>query len=410
MFLKQDIINLAQQVHNMLKIELEKMPYPANVLEELHANENAHSRILRMLLQYSGGQNWPVYKSFLNLIKKRCPSASILQCYSPIFDNEKERIDLLIRDSFSDKRTAIIIENKVRGAVDQEQQIERYIKSVEDKGISTSAIYAVYLTANGEKKVSGGSLTKTAKEKLDYSEKDKGRFVELNYRYDILPWIEEDVLPNIALKEDLLASSLKLYVDYLKGMFDLRNDEQIIHQKIQHYMTDKLEIESLQKAFQVMDEINTLQIEVFELVRNQSKRVFDEHFRKPTNVFLSQFGGNVSELEYVSPIMFGCNIDISAWEKTRIRISPELNVGIYGICYKPGKENDPVDENDIVFIQEKLGKARRSIWWPYYKTLDKLDDSAGSKEIWKSIENGNFYKSFEQWLRDVLDITKDLNM
>lgn len=410
MLSKRDIINFAQQVHNMLKTELDKMPYPANVLEELHANENAHSRILRMLLQYSGGQNWPVYKSFLNLIKKRCPSASVLQCNTPTFDNEKERIDLLIRDYSSNNRTAIIIENKVRGAGDQEQQIERYIKNVEDKGISTSAIYAIYLTADGEKKVSGCSLTALAKEKLDYSEGDKRRFIELNYRYDILPWIEEDVLPNIALKEDLLASSLKLYVDYLKGMFELRNDEQIIHQKIQHFMTDKLELESLQKAFQVMDEINTLQVEVHEFVQNQSKRVFDEHFRKPANAFLSEFGGGVSELEYVSPSLFGCNIDISTWEKTRIRISPELNVGIFGICYKPGKENDPVDENDIVNIQEKLGKARRSIWWPYYKTLDKLDDSAGSKEIWKSIENGSFYKGFEQWLNKVMDITKDLNM
>ena len=41
-----------------------KLPYNVNVIDELHANENAHSRILIKLLQYPRDGKLPILESF----------------------------------------------------------------------------------------------------------------------------------------------------------------------------------------------------------------------------------------------------------------------------------------------------------------------------------------------------------
>ena len=61
---------------------------------------------------------------------------------------------------------AIIIENKIYGAVDQESQLERYIECVIMHGKKESNIYVVYLTKDGEKSVDNSSFTQKAKNYL----------------------------------------------------------------------------------------------------------------------------------------------------------------------------------------------------------------------------------------------------
>ncbi|MGF1451811.1 MAG: PD-(D/E)XK nuclease family protein, partial [Opitutales bacterium] len=58
---------------------------------------------------------------------------------------EKGRIDILIYDGSSNR--AIVIENKISNAVDQERQIRRYLDYVEEQG--WEAVAVVYLTLRG---------------------------------------------------------------------------------------------------------------------------------------------------------------------------------------------------------------------------------------------------------------------
>lgn len=406
---KDTIITLAQEISKQIENELSKLPYSANAIDELHANENAHSRILRMLLQYSGGHEWPIYRSFLELVNNRS-SSFCLQCDNPIFLNEKDRIDLLINDCISENKYAIIVENKVCNAGDQDEQIERYIQKQEKAGVKTKNIVVVYLTSDGIKKISSNSLTDTAKEKLEYkSEKEKGRFVELNYKDDILHWIEKNVLPNIAIKEDLLISSIKLYIDYLKGIFGLRNDESIIHKQIQDKMENTLNIVTIQDGFQLLDNINTLQYEVNEIIRKKATSLLEEFLTKPLSIFLKDYDGSISDVGYYSDNRFYCRIDINKWRKVRIQITHEEGVGIYGICHKDLNMN-PLSEKDIAGLRKLFPETKQSAWWPTYNRLSILDNTAGSVDIWESIETGHFYLSFQEWIKVVLDKTKDLDL
>ena len=147
------------------------------------------------------------------------------------------------------------MENKIYGAVDQESQLERYIECVKKHGKKESNIYVVYLTKDGEKSADNSSFTQKAKKYLNYKEDDNGRFIPLSYRYDILPWLEAIVLPNCTIKEDLLISALKQYIDYLKNILGIReNNEQNI--KIMKTIEDTLGIESIDKCIDTIIKVD----------------------------------------------------------------------------------------------------------------------------------------------------------
>ena len=52
---KDDIfwINFAEELSKIREKERQKLPYNFNLIDELHANENAHTRILLKLLNYN---------------------------------------------------------------------------------------------------------------------------------------------------------------------------------------------------------------------------------------------------------------------------------------------------------------------------------------------------------------------
>ena len=105
--------------------EPKEMAMPFNVLDEMHANENAHTRILARLLQEP-----EVCKSFIEYVAaKRSDLASALLPYS----YSKETFSVSCQTGYVDIRITygdklVIIENKVKDAVDQDAQIDRYVQ------------------------------------------------------------------------------------------------------------------------------------------------------------------------------------------------------------------------------------------------------------------------------------------
>ena len=69
------------------------------------------------------------------------------------------------------------IENKINGAEDQQEQLERYIKEMK-KRIENP--YAIYLTWDGSKKVSDNSLSKQEQHRMH----ETVHLIELNYVFE----------------------------------------------------------------------------------------------------------------------------------------------------------------------------------------------------------------------------------
>lgn len=184
-----------------------------NVLDEMHANENAHTRVLVRLLQIPF-----VCKSFVEYIASERPDLASritpfkekdyhVDCFSEYIDAR------IYYDSL-----VFIIENKVKDAVDQDAQIDRYVESEMTRRPATN-IYVIYLTKDGGKKVSEGSF-KVSREILGFESAERpGRFIELNYKNHIINWLENRIYFSIAdtMAQPYLRSGIQQYVDYLKG-------------------------------------------------------------------------------------------------------------------------------------------------------------------------------------------------
>jgi hypothetical protein len=211
----KDLIKVAQRYSVLYQKEKENFPYRLNVIQELHDNENAHSRILMRLLQYTENGEYPWLRSFINRINDLCDGEADIQVTRPTIDTEYPtsdgRIDGVVIES---GKYAIIIENKIWFAGDQYKQIDRYVKFVNtQRGVSIDKIYVIYLTLDGSKAVSDSSLSADTEKALGK------RFMPMSFQHNILPWLEDDVLPNCKVKERCLETAIYQYIDYLKGRF-----------------------------------------------------------------------------------------------------------------------------------------------------------------------------------------------
>lgn len=282
----------------LLEKKKHKMPFHLNVIDELHANENAHSRILIKLLQYqSKGKEYLFLLSFMFMLSSHCQQFSHQhQITKPHISGQEDHIDALIEEK---GKYAIIIENKIHWAPDQKQQLDRYIDSIKEHGFKKTDrnVYVVYLTRDGNKIVDEKSFSK-AKAFLEYKdEKDPGRYITLNYKDDILPWLKKEVLPSCEEDNPILISALEQYVDHLDGMFNLRKEEQ----KMNNSIIDSLLGERKDDIDYVNNCINDLD-DLRSLLQNR----LDELKTK-----------NITE-EYIKPIQRGVgkkhNLDSYVWE------------------------------------------------------------------------------------------------
>ena len=182
-----------------------------------NANENANTKVLEYLLKYGKGQ---FLNSFLSRIGLPKPSGtvSITDQKKAIGNKGTGFIDLYIQ--YDDVH--IIIENKIYGASDTKKQLARYIATVNgvtaedfnvwfDNPSIDKHIHVVYLTADGTKDPIEDSLPSNLKSQITY--------YAINYNDDILPWIEEEVLPNIPYSEDgMMIAGVRQYIAYLKQL------------------------------------------------------------------------------------------------------------------------------------------------------------------------------------------------
>jgi len=234
----QKLFLFLNEFNEIFTKEEEKLPYHINLIDELHANENAHSRILGKLLQQQESINkrYEILESFLKYIIENYSNYEDfgrIQINKPKITQEKRRIDLWIRD----KDYAIILENKVGWAGDQQGQLERYIDVTKKDNYNEEQIYVIYLPPTYEKEPDKQTWGK-------YYEQDiyKNRYLNLSFKDDILPWLKNDVLSHVRKTDRFLSSSIEQYIDHLEGKFSLRAINNNMNMELQNFIKEKLGI------------------------------------------------------------------------------------------------------------------------------------------------------------------------
>lgn len=256
-----------QSIHNVILTEYKKLlsfvdifkstlnreslglPYHINIIDELHINENGHSRVLLKLLQFRNAKGeYEILQSLLEYIRQHTHSTAFsdIEIKHPLLTQEEERIDLWLRDSSTGY--AIIFENKVYDAQDQEEQLSRYIDKTIAKGFNQQKIFVVYLPSDGH--------DPTDQSWGGYKEEFASRYINLSFREDVLNWLKVDVLPNIRQKDVYLHSAVLQYIDYLEGYFLLREINNKMNMNLDNLIKTQFELDKFDNP---QDRIKSLQ-------------------------------------------------------------------------------------------------------------------------------------------------------
>ena len=255
-----------------------KLPYRINLMDELRISrgdakvfETAHSRILAKLLQYQAPcEKFEIFESLIRyIVKEKSGAFGNIHVKKPEISLETDNIDVCIRDD--DAKYAIIVENKINNAPDQEKQLFRYIESTWAKGFNKEQIYIIYLPQTYDtKKPDDQTLG-------EYRKFFAERFAILSFKEDILPWLTDKILPNVRQRDKLLASALEQYIDHLQGMFKSRDINQIINIEMKNLIKKELELsdnnllENYQKVTKKQKEIDIVTAQIDDLKREIEK-------------------------------------------------------------------------------------------------------------------------------------------
>ena len=247
-----DLLNFIKKFSLLHDEEAKKLPYHINVIDELHAGENAHSRIFAQLLRYKTGTEFPFLKHFLNDI-----CGFNLHLKNPTVGQVDScgRVDIPIFDI----NYVVLIENKVTDkAPDQNTeaggQLARYIDAINiNYGRSLEEIFVVY-TPKYTREPSDECWQRI--DGFSYKKDFKSRFKSVSYRDDIYPWLKKLEISEKQAVRNYLSSTLHQYIDHLEGLFSLRLINKEMNMNLQKFIKKQLELEDMipEKALVILED------------------------------------------------------------------------------------------------------------------------------------------------------------
>lgn len=215
-----DLQKLAKDLSKCVKIN------PYNPFAAWKMSENDHTKYLLSVLRYHDAHgNYPVLADFLsrftdgkgsmnNYTNPKNVRIEFSHKTSSGKFNAQGFIDGLITfDDDNNEKVGIIIENKIHGACDQENQVRNYISHLKPN-IRLENIWVFYITSDGIKVVDS---TKSYNVEAEEEDTNIGnRFIEINYKEDITEWLQNDILNNGYYPESL-TSIVRTYFNYLRN-------------------------------------------------------------------------------------------------------------------------------------------------------------------------------------------------
>lgn len=248
----------------------QSIPYNFNILDEQcgYIVENSHTNILMKLLGYKNYHGYEFLSKFFDYIgwHLKVDSTKGIKIVTEKSIAGGGRIDGYI---LQEGNFAIIIENKINGAGNQPEQIQRYVEDVIKE--RREDIWVVYLTKDGQKNPDKASLkcmrkygiiSSTPKEnESDDSDIEGPRYAALNYNEHILPWLKDVIQPCVMQKEVVLNTGLIQYIDFLEGFLGIRKSDAELMEKYKNKLKELLNLE-IQKTtgnyknyYQILDQV-----------------------------------------------------------------------------------------------------------------------------------------------------------
>jgi hypothetical protein len=220
----------------------------------------------------------------LKYISKNCEAFENICVTNPEITQELCRIDLWVRDRAGGY--AIIFENKVYNATDQEAQIARYIECTQSNGYPLDKIFVIYMPQKDDKDPVDDSWG-------EYKEAFASRYVKFSFRNGVLPWLKSDVLSSIPDKDKLLKSAIEQYVDYLEGLFKQRESDKQLYIMIENYIKEKLGLnddpfvnkQELERKIEELDKVRQYLVNMIDDYKTQIFEQWNEKLKQDFPIY-----------------------------------------------------------------------------------------------------------------------------
>lgn len=241
------ILDLSMQLKHLIDTSLNKPKYQINILDITNIVEPLTSKLIALLFEYPYNNN-VLCRSFIEKFLTPC-GFHMEWIKRPEITAEKEKIDIGIKEN---GKYAVVIENKLKGAAFQRNQLARYIQKMKEAGYKDEQIFVVILPAsterslnannsvwylppdwkmpNQERKCKGSdpycclcdedqSCDNCLTCKKDFRKLFARQTIIINV--DLITWME-DCLCLIPDDEIVLRSAIIQFSDFLKGIYNNR--------------------------------------------------------------------------------------------------------------------------------------------------------------------------------------------
>lgn len=249
------ILGLSFKLRDFINNSSIRPPVECNLLEIIDPDESIVigetkiSRMIKKLFEYQNDfSNYPILTDFI----KRFLSPigfNVSMISKPIIERENFNIDILIREQ---NKYAIIIENKIKDAGFQPNQLARYIQTVKGLGYRDDQIYVVVLPKN---KIDINYISEdvmlepVTKYNFKKGYADRTIFPQSEFA----EWLENEER-EIPLRETNIRSALLQLSDYLNGLYRNKINKRFIMEKTE-FLQNELKINLDLTGREKLDEV-----------------------------------------------------------------------------------------------------------------------------------------------------------
>lgn len=261
-------LSLSSLLSNLIESSKNKPKYQLNLLDVLGIAEPLTSKIISLIFKYKIGDDYILCRSFIEDFLVDCGFDSEW-IKKPAITAETDRVDIGIQEK---GKYAIIIENKLKGAHFQRNQLARYIQRMIESGYPENRIFVIILpnyidrrffdninksvwylpkdwkTPNQERMCSyrdsiscycdfgkTSPICQECKKDLQYKFKNRTIILDLEF----INWLENRCVSLLPEDEYLLRSAIIQFIDFLKGIFNSRLNHKLT-MEIEQFLRERL--------------------------------------------------------------------------------------------------------------------------------------------------------------------------
>lgn len=289
----KSLLLLTERVNTLIMESENKPKYQLNVLDLVNISEPLTSQLLKLLFKYRLKNRYVICEAFLkHFLEPFGYDAELFAC--PKITAETEHIDVGIQEK---GKYAVIIENKLKGAVFQRNQLARYIQKMRNEGYNDDQIFIIILPGYIDRNIFDHINMSVWRLPFDWEVpnqertcafsdavscmcdfdkscqmcdkcvknlRDKFKSHTLVLDIEMADWLENDCLSLIPNDEIVFRTAIIQFIDFLKGRYNKRLNNKLI-MELEQFLREQL-LSDKQTALEQWDFLNAKKKEVKNLI------------------------------------------------------------------------------------------------------------------------------------------------